>query len=136
MRLRAKSNLSIKTDHPPLVAGMDYTRYAVSNHSRESSGASDSYSPLTPTFSLREHSRMASTNSSLASTPPTTFDMVDSPMAPSKTVLHDLVEEPSEREEGSENIDVPEDMRKLSACSSCEYCILFITSLTSLLIIR
>jgi len=93
---------------------MDSSIYAISTHSRESSNASDNYSPLTPTFS---HNRMTSSTSSLASTPPS-FDC-DSPSATGKTVLGDLVEEPSEREDGY--YEVPGDMRKLSTCSSCKY---------------
>jgi len=117
MRRRANSKLSITIDATPPSSVMDPSIYAVSNHSRESSNASDNYSPLTPTFSLRDHARMASSNSSLASTPPS-FDC-DSPSATGKTVLDDLVEEPSEREEGHH--DVFTDMRKLSTCSSCKY---------------
>ena len=89
----------------------------MSNHSRDSSNASDNYSPVTPTFSSREHSRMASSNTSLSSTP-SSFEHIDSPLA-GKSILGDLVEEPGEREDGLE-MGIPSDMRKISLCSSCK----------------
>lgn len=66
-------------------------------HSRDSSGGSDYPTPSTPTFSVADHSRLASSTSSLASTPP--CDRMDSPTLPPKAVLHDLAEDPSELEE-------------------------------------
>ncbi|KAK3722682.1 hypothetical protein LTR37_002253 [Vermiconidia calcicola] len=61
-------------------------------HSRNSSGASTSSSPITSTFSTRTHSRFPSSSSSLATSP-------DSPVNHAKSHLHDLVEEPAERED-------------------------------------
>lgn len=61
-------------------------------HSRDSSTASSASSPVTPTFSVRGHSRWPSSTSSLVTNP-------DSPANPPKSQLHDLVEEPAEREE-------------------------------------
>ncbi|KAF2150806.1 hypothetical protein K461DRAFT_270201 [Myriangium duriaei CBS 260.36] len=72
--------------------------YAFSTHSRGSSGNSEYPTPSTPTFSIPEHSRLASSTSSLASTPP--CDRMDSPTLPPKSVLHDLAEDPSERDDG------------------------------------
>lgn len=63
-------------------------------HSRNSSGASSASSPITSTFSARSHNRWPSSSSSLASTP-------DSPVNVTKSPLHDLVEDPAEREETS-----------------------------------
>ncbi|KAK5075885.1 hypothetical protein LTR16_008855, partial [Cryomyces antarcticus] len=65
-------------------------------HSRDSSqsGASDTSSPLTPTFSSRGHTRWPSSSSSLASTPP-----VYESMGPPTDKLPDVVEDPSERED-------------------------------------
>lgn len=64
-------------------------------HSRDSSGGSSNSSPLTPTFSTRGHTRFPSSTSSLVTNP-------DSPANPQKTTLHDLVEDPSERDDQSE----------------------------------
>ena len=69
-----------------------------STHSRESSGASDDYSPSTRTFSFQENGRFSDSNSSLATTPPKCEQSPDSPRA-SKTTLGDLVEVPDERED-------------------------------------
>ena len=75
-------------------------------HSRDSSGASSASasSPVTPTFSNRSHSRWPSSTSSLATTP-------DSPVNVTKSPLHDLVEDPAEREDaffdGSGESDEP-----------------------------
>ena len=58
-------------------------------HSRNSSNASISSSPLNSSFSSRVHSRWPSSSSSLVTTP-------DSPVNMMKSALHDLVEEPAE----------------------------------------
>ncbi|KAK5171280.1 uncharacterized protein LTR77_004424 [Saxophila tyrrhenica] len=64
-------------------------------HSRDSSAASCQSSPITPSFSIRSHSRWPSSSSSLATSP-------DSPShsATNKTTLEDLLEESAEREDG------------------------------------
>ncbi|EME44786.1 hypothetical protein DOTSEDRAFT_72285 [Dothistroma septosporum NZE10] len=63
-------------------------------HSRESSAASTTSSPITPTFSARGHNRWPSSSSSLVTSP-------DSPAVTptAKSPLGDLVEDPSERED-------------------------------------
>ncbi|KAK5148017.1 hypothetical protein LTR32_000598 [Rachicladosporium monterosium] len=61
-------------------------------HSRSSSGASNTSSPIASTFSHRSHNRCPSSSSSLATTP-------DSPVNLTKSALHDLVEDPAERED-------------------------------------
>ncbi|KAK3075155.1 hypothetical protein LTR53_001766 [Teratosphaeriaceae sp. CCFEE 6253] len=61
-------------------------------HSRSSSGASNTSSPIASTSSSRSHNRYPSSTSSLASAP-------DSPVNVTKSPLHDLAEEPAEREE-------------------------------------
>jgi len=103
MRNSPGPNLSIDTIHlnestqKATMTGQEYM-YEASAHSRNSSSNSENYSPVTPTFSLREHSRVASSTSSLASTPPS-YEYLDSPPDPPKTMLHDLVEDPYERED-------------------------------------
>ncbi|KAK5164998.1 hypothetical protein LTR04_001561 [Oleoguttula sp. CCFEE 6159] len=79
-------------------------------HSRDSSqsGASDTSSPLTPTFSSRGHTRWPSSSSSLASTPP-----VYESMGPPTDKLPDVVEDPSERED---EFDLCDDAPVLSPC--------------------
>ncbi|KAI5275179.1 hypothetical protein E4T47_01904 [Aureobasidium subglaciale] len=73
----------------------------ISMHSRNSSGASDNYSPLTQTFSLHEHTRnSSSSSSSLGTTPPKYEPSIESlNNRISRTTLHDLVEDPHERED-------------------------------------
>ena len=68
-----------------------------SSHSRESSGASTSSTPLTPTFSNRSHGLWQNSNSSFGTTP-------DSPVNLTKSPLHDWPEDPEEREDGSFDI--------------------------------
>lgn len=68
-----------------------------SSHSRESSGASTSSTPLTPTFSNRSHGQWQNSNSSFGTTP-------ESPVNLTKSPLHDLPEDPEEREDGSFDI--------------------------------
>ncbi|KXT17077.1 hypothetical protein AC579_4366 [Pseudocercospora musae] len=75
-------------------------------HSRDSSAGSTTSSPITPTFSTRGHSRWPSSSSSLLTNP-------DSPANPNKTQLHDLVEDPSERD-GS--FDEPRDSAHEPLC--------------------
>jgi len=67
-------------------------------HSRDSSAASDDYSPTSTIFSQRDHLRFTGSCSSLASTAPS-FDQPESPNAVPKTYLHDLVEDPEEIDE-------------------------------------
>lgn len=59
--------------------------------------SSDCSSPVTPTFSLRGHSRYPSSNSSLASTPPTHDNYMEN--QGSTTKLPKLTEEPQERDD-------------------------------------
>jgi hypothetical protein len=61
-------------------------------HSRDSSSASNSSSPMTPSFSSHSHGRWPSSSSSLATSP-------DSPINAPKAALEDLVEEAAERED-------------------------------------
>lgn len=61
-------------------------------HSRTSSGASSASSPVPSTFSNPGHSRWPGSNSSLDTTP-------ESPVNVSKAPLHDLVEDPEERDD-------------------------------------
>ena len=75
-------------------------------HSRDSSAGSTTSSPLTPTFSTRGHSRWPSSSSSLVTNP-------DSPANPNKTQLHDLVEDPSERDD---SFDEPRDSAHEPLC--------------------
>ncbi|CAD0095191.1 unnamed protein product [Aureobasidium vineae] len=78
-----------------------------SMHSRNSSGTSDNYSPLTQTFSFHEHTRQSSSSSSsVASTPPKYEPSIESlNNRVSRTTLHDLVEDPHEREDGFDLCD-------------------------------
>ena len=64
------------------------------SHSRESSGASTSSTPITPTFSNRSHGLWQNSNSSFGTTP-------ESPVNLTKSPLHDLLEDPEERDDGS-----------------------------------
>ncbi|KAH9818188.1 Only proline and serine are matching in the corresponding protein [Teratosphaeria destructans] len=65
-----------------------------SGHSRESSGASSASAPTTPTFSTatRSHNRWPSSTSSSVS-------VSDAQANINKSALHDLVEDPAERED-------------------------------------
>jgi hypothetical protein len=63
------------------------------SHSRESSGASTSSTPITPTFSNRSHGPWQNSNSSFGTTP-------ESPVNLTKSPLHDLLEDPEERDDG------------------------------------
>lgn len=76
-------------------AGSPY-QFATS-HSRESSGASTSSTPVTPTFSNRSHGLWHQSNSSFGTTP-------ESPVNLTKSPLHDLPEDPEERDDGSFDI--------------------------------
>ncbi|THX88739.1 hypothetical protein D6C85_05284 [Aureobasidium pullulans] len=80
---------------------------ALSMHSRNSSGTSDNYSPLTQTFSFHEHTRHpSSSSSSLATTPPKYEPSIESlNNRISRTTLHDLVEDPHEREDAFDLCD-------------------------------
>ncbi|KAF4548701.1 Hypothetical protein D9617_26g079160 [Elsinoe fawcettii] len=101
MRLPANPHLTIDTSSASKVGAMEVSPYAPSSHSRgssQNSGNSEYPTPGTPTFSLPDHSRVASSTSSLASTPPA-CDRPESPTLPSKSILHDLAEDPSERED-------------------------------------
>lgn len=97
MRPLANPSLSIDTHSAAAMDSLDMSPYA-SSHSRGSSGGSDYPTPSTPTFSLPDQSRIASSTSSLSSTPPA-CDRPESPTLPPKSVLHDLAEDPSERED-------------------------------------
>lgn len=88
-----KIGLSRKPDDA--MAGSPYQ--FESSHSRESSGASTSSTPLTPTFSNRSHGLWQNSNSSFGTTP-------ESPVNLTKSPLHDLPEDPEEREDGSFDI--------------------------------
>lgn len=95
------ADFALSIDVAASMALDDDCLYAFSNHSRDSSGNSDYPTPSTPTFSIADQSRLASSTSSLASTPP--CDRMDSPTLPPKTVLHDLAEDPSELEDDDES---------------------------------
>ncbi|PNS17316.1 hypothetical protein CAC42_6999 [Sphaceloma murrayae] len=99
MRPPANPCLTIDTGSAAKMGSIDASSYALSVHSRGSSGGSDYPTPATPTFSLPDHSRLASSTSSLSSTPPA-CDRPESPTLPVKSILHDLAEDPSEREDG------------------------------------
>ena len=72
-------------------------------HHSQSSTSSDMPSPVTPTFSLRGHTRYPSSTSSLASSP-VLHDSMDGFGTP-KRPLTDVKEEPLEREEGFEMVN-------------------------------
>jgi hypothetical protein len=74
----------------------------ISMHSRNSSTASDNCSPLTQTSSFHEHTRHpSSSSSSLATSPPKHEPSIESlNNRVSRTTLHDLVEDPHERDDG------------------------------------
>ncbi|KAK6430873.1 hypothetical protein LTR95_012972, partial [Oleoguttula sp. CCFEE 5521] len=80
------------------------------SHSRDSSGASTASTPGTPTFSSRNHGHWSST-SSLGTTP-------DSPVNLTKSPLHDLVEDPDEREDEpiDESVDDAYDIEDEPLC--------------------
>lgn len=101
MRPPANPSLTIDTDSASKMGQADLSSYAHARGSSGGSGGSDYPTPSTPTFSLPDQSRMASSTSSLASTPPA-CDRPESPTLPPKSVLHDLAEDPSEREEDFE----------------------------------
>ena len=85
---------------------------ASSGHTHSSSTSSDMPSPVTPTFSLRGHTRYPSSTSSLASSP-VLHDSMDGFGTP-KRPLTDVKEEPHEREEGFEMVN------SLSSDSGCQ----------------
>lgn len=72
-------------------------------HLTQSSTSSDYPSPVTPTFSLRGHSRFPSSTSSLASSP-ILCDSMDT-FGSGKRPLTDVKEEPQERDEDFELLD-------------------------------
>lgn len=72
-------------------------------HLTQSSVSSDYPSPVTPTFSLRGHSRFPSSTSSLASSP-ILGDSMDT-FGSGKRPLTDVKEEPQERDEDFELLD-------------------------------
>lgn len=72
-------------------------------HRSQSSTSSDMPSPVTPTFSVRGHSRYPSSTSSSASSP-VLHDPMDGFGTP-KRPLTDVKEEPLEREEGFEIVN-------------------------------
>lgn len=69
-----------------------------------SSSAADIPSPTTPTFSVRGHSRFPSSNSSLSSSPILRESMDG--LGSQKRPLTEVKEEPQEREEDHDMIDV------------------------------
>ncbi|KAK3670515.1 hypothetical protein LTR78_009619 [Recurvomyces mirabilis] len=71
------------------MAALENPKHMSPTHSRSSSGASTTSSPITSTFSNRSHNRCPSSSSSLAAAP-------DSPLNVNKSALHDLVEDPAE----------------------------------------
>ena len=72
-------------------------------HLTQSSASSDYPSPVTPTFSLRGHSRFPSSTSSLASSP-VLCDSMDT-FGSGKRALTDVKEEPQERDEDFEMLN-------------------------------
>ncbi|KAF2210452.1 hypothetical protein CERZMDRAFT_45200 [Cercospora zeae-maydis SCOH1-5] len=82
-------------------------------HSRASSGESESSFPPTPTFSTRGHNRYSSSTSSLVTNP-------DSPANPQKTTLHDLVEDPAERDD--QHGDVHQSRRESLCICDTPFC--------------
>lgn len=79
-------------------------------HWTQSSASSDYPSPVTPTFSLRGHSRFPSSSSSLASSPVLcdsmdTFGSGKRALTDGKTPLTDVKEEPQERDEDFEMLN-------------------------------
>lgn len=103
MRPSSLPRLIVAQTTPSAVIGemADSPYSTVSMHSRNSSGTSDNYSPLTQTFSFHEHTRHpSSSSSSLATTPPKYEPSIESlNNRISRTTLHDLVEDPHERED-------------------------------------
>ncbi|KAK1035598.1 hypothetical protein LTS16_014420 [Friedmanniomyces endolithicus] len=85
-------------------------------HSRSSSGASNTSSPIASTFSHRSHNRCPSSSSSLATTP-------DSPVNLTKSALHDLVEDPAEREDAFPDLLSCDPNEPLCICDTtfCEH---------------
>jgi hypothetical protein len=80
-----------------VMAGFGSPYQFESSHSRESSGASTSSTPVTPTFSNRSQGLWQNSNSSFGTTP-------ESPVNLTKSPLHDLLEDPEEREDCSFDI--------------------------------
>lgn len=74
------------------TATMDSPNHFTPGHSRDSSGASSASSPPTSSTSTFGHNRWPSSSSSLATSP-------ESPSSPTRPALHDLVEDPEERDE-------------------------------------
>lgn len=100
------------------MAGTGSPYHFETSHSRESSGASTSSTPVTPTFSTRSHGLWQNSNSSFGTTP-------ESPVNLTKSPLHDLLEDPEERDEGSLDLpranqdpDVQDDDDPLCICNS------------------
>lgn len=84
-------------------------------HSRDSSNGSSNSSPITPTFSARGgHNRYPSSTSSLVSN-------TDSSANPQKSMLHDLVEDPSERDDLQHSDDVPREPMCICDTPFCEH---------------
>lgn len=90
-----KIGSSRKQDDSMAGAGSPYL--FGTSHSRESSGASTASTPVTPTFSNRSHGLWQNSNSSFGTTP-------ESPVNLAKSPLHDLPEDPEERDDGSFDI--------------------------------
>lgn len=81
-----------QNDEDMSSTGSPYYVSPSNSHSRDSSAESNASSPVTPTFSARGHGRFPSSTSSLVTSP-------DSPVTAPKSTLHDLVEEPAERDD-------------------------------------
>jgi len=91
---RRKEDLETRGDSPEFGGSVNAL------HLTQSSASSDYPSPVTPTFSLRGHSRFPSSTSSLASSP-ILCDSMDT-FGSGKRPLTDVKEEPQERDEDFE----------------------------------
>jgi len=96
---RKKEDLDARMDSPEFGGSVNAL------HLSQSSTSSDYPSPVTPTFSLRGHSRFPSSTSSLASSP-VLCDTMDT-YGSGKRPLTDVKEEPHERDEGFEMLGNP-----------------------------
>lgn len=81
----------------------------------QSSSGSSISSPVTSTFSNRTHSRQASSSSSIATSP-------DSPANLTKSPLHDLVEDPAERDEVPYYLEQPDGAESICICMCSVQC--------------
>jgi hypothetical protein len=118
MRSFSMPKIGSSKKHNDAMAGSGSPYQFETSHSRESSGASTSSTPLTPTFSNRSQ-LWQNSNSSFGTTP-------ESPVNLTKSPLHDLPEDPEERDDGS--FDIPRERQDseyqndddpLCICMSC-----------------